>query len=47
MKPISEVKYQRTNLFKNFFLVTLLSAGTALVANVLTKDAEEIRGTVP
>lgn len=47
MKPISEVKYQRTNLFKNFFLVTLLSAGTALVANVLTKDADKVVVIIP
>lgn len=47
MKPLTEVKYQRNNLFKNFFLVTLLSAGIALVANALTKDAETAIVIIP
>lgn len=47
MKPLTEVKNQRSNLFKNFFLVTLLSAGIALVANALTKDAETTIVIIP
>lgn len=40
MKPLSEIKVQRKNLFKNFFLVALLSTGISLLANALTKDSE-------
>ena len=47
MKPLLEVKYQRSNLFKNFFLVTLLSVGIALVTNALTKDAETAIVIIP
>lgn len=40
MKPLSEIKMQKKNIFKNFLLVVVLSTGVSLIANALTKDAD-------
>lgn len=47
MKPLSEVKLQKNNLFKNFFLVVILSIGVSLIANALTKNAELMIAIIP
>lgn len=47
MKPLSEVKLKKKNLFKNFFLVTVLSTGISMLANALTKDAQTMIIIVP
>lgn len=47
MKLLTEIKTQRKNLFKNFFLVVLLSTGISMVANALTKDSEVLVVIVP
>lgn len=47
MKPLSEVKLQKKNLFKNFLLVVILSTGVSLIANALTKDADLLIATIP
>lgn len=47
MKLLSEIRAQRKNLFKNFFLVALLSTGISLVANALTKDSEGLAVIFP
>jgi hypothetical protein len=47
MKPLSEVKSQKKNLFKNFLLVVILSTGVSLIANAVTKDADLLIAIIP
>lgn len=47
MKPLSEIKDRRNHLFKDFFLVALLSSGVSLVANSITKDCGLLVALIP
>ena len=47
MTPLSEIRAHRNDIFKNFFLVALLSTGIALVVNAFTKDLRMVFAFVP
>lgn len=47
MRPITNVKIQKKDLVKNFFLVTILSTGVSLIANALTKESSLLIALIP
>ena len=47
MRPITNVKIQKKDLVKNFFLVTILSTGVSLIANALTKESGLLIALIP
>jgi hypothetical protein len=47
MKPLSEVKLQKYNIFKNFLLVVILSTGVSLIANAITKETNLLIAVIP